>query len=328
MKRIARFLIAFALAVPVLAQTGSPPSIGPVNPFTGNGPFAPASSIFWIQPVTTYGAVCGDTGDSSTAINAAIAAAPTGGFVVIPCDLRILSPVNLNSKIGVRLIGLQAQNSGAGLKSRIHYDNGNTDARAIDARTSTGIEIGNLAILSNSSFTGTLIDASGTSVLNSSFFYLHDSIIGSTSETASSLVNIEWSVRPNIERVDFIGGVNQVVARAALSGNVQSATIQKNQFTTYRTSAISDPAGSGWLIAENNFEPGRTPLTGTLAVTNGNAAVVGSSTLFTTEFGSSRDRTKWFGDGGTDNVAILSRHRGRTSSSMTTVGAAAVSRRR
>jgi hypothetical protein len=284
-----------ATAVPAFAQTGSPQPVGPKNPFTTNGPFAPASALFWFN-VINYGAVGNNSVDCASAINAAIAAANAahGGTVYFPAgSYRILSPINLNSVVGVRLVGQQATNSGSGSAANIFYDNGNTDARVIDARTSSGVEIANLVIYPNTSFAGAVLDYSGTIGVGTAFGYVHDCIIGSVAaQLPSSLILFDYVAQMIVAHNNLIGGV-YAIKGPTVGHNADSVLVSGNQFTKQSSASIIDPGGQKWTITGNDFEP----LTGA----NGPMVCIISSHAM----GSLTVTHNWFGDGGTDNIAIF-----------------------
>jgi hypothetical protein len=294
MKRLA-LALALLVALPTLAQTGSPQPVGPTNPFATSGPFAPASALFWFN-VKDYGAVGNNSVDCAAAINAAIAAANAahGGTVYLPFgSYRILSPINLNSAVGVRLVGQQATNSGSGSAANIFYDNGNTDARAVDARTSSGVEIANLVIYANTSFAGTLIDYSGTIGTGTAFGYVHDCIIGAVAaQLPTSLILFDYVAQMKLTHNNFLGGV-YAIKGPTVGHNADSVLVNDNQFTRQASASIIDPGGQKWTITGNDFEP----LTGA----NGPMVCIISSHAM-----SSLSVTyNWFGDGGTDNIAIF-----------------------
>jgi hypothetical protein len=95
---------------------------------------------------------------------------------------------------------------------------------------------------------------------------------------------------------NLIGGV-YAIKGPTVGHNADSVLVSGNQFTKQASASIIDPGGQKWTITGNDFEP----LTGA----NGPMVCIISSHAM----GSLTVTHNWFGDGGTDNIAIFPAHR-------------------
>jgi hypothetical protein len=252
-----------------------------------------------VYNVKAYGATGDGTGNDAPAINTAITAANAagGGVVFFPLGhYRCTEPIVLYGMKGITLVGVHAKNTGGSAASKIQYDNGNTDARFIDARNSGGISIDKLYIYSNTSFAGFLVDNRGITVPGS-YLTITNCNIGSTLDALDTLVSLEHAQSATITNNLFEGGVYQIRGKNVTVPSTWSNAhvISANTFITYRTAAICD-AGEGWTIRDNTFENGYDAAPLAVPFCALDQTMTCSNLLF---------EGNWMGDGGTGQVTGL-----------------------
>lgn len=209
-----------------------------------------------VADVRDFGAVCDGVTNDYSALQAAFDSLTSrGGVIEFPVGTCLsTSALSLDSKQGITLRGAGGPQTSSA--ASILSFNVSGSGTLFSAKTVSGFAIRDLTVrTTNASFTGKLIDASGTNGVSDSLFidlenaYLRDSGGGVRSTT---LLDIDRTVNVSIRSSRFQGGSVAISGRAA-GGYAYNVSIIGSSFTGLDTAAIKNP-GDGWSILSNSFD--------------------------------------------------------------------------
>jgi hypothetical protein len=220
-------------------------------------------NVSWFGAKADASPTAGSGSDDSAAVQAAIdhLASIGGGDLLIPAHTSCASPLNLDSKHNIRLIGPSGQ--GAGYSSpppaQLIYT-GTGSAAFISAKHSTGLCIRELGVrYTSASFTGDLIDISNANGGSDAAYALVERCLigGINVHSARSCINLEGAILCSIvdNHIQWatvgVRGRKEVAVGDILYSNAH--LISRNTFDNLTTSALLN-AGEGWTVLGNYFE--------------------------------------------------------------------------
>jgi Pectate lyase superfamily protein len=241
-----RTLGAFSAGAVATALVDAAPAGADSSPYEEKA-FLPAN-------VKDFGAVGDGTTNDTTAVNNAIASLPTrGGTVFFPRGAYSLSgQINVDTKQSIRLVGESGVSSGLGTGSALVYTG--TASPFISAQDLTGFELRDLSVFySNASFTGTLVDLSGSAHCAIERCML----AGSSVRSAAQLVLLNQALSSQILNCVLLGAAIGIRGSSGGTGDFSNAiTVTGCSFPEgAMTNAAIAGAGQGWMISGCTFEP-------------------------------------------------------------------------
>ncbi len=207
--------------------------------------------------VMNFGAVCDGSTDDYTAVQAAINSLPSrGGVVEFPMGTcRVNSQLVLDNKQGIILRGSGGrQTSSVASLLSMHVSGSGS---AISAKVMSGFKIIDLGIRNgHASFTGTLLDVSGTNGVGDTTFvgidnaYILD--IGG-GVRSSTLLSLDRAHTVQIKDTRFQYGGTAILGKASSGSYSNTVSITGSYFWQQDVAPIKNP-GDSWVIQGNTFE--------------------------------------------------------------------------
>jgi hypothetical protein len=207
--------------------------------------------------VIAFGADPSGNTDSTSAIQAAITAADTnGGIVWIPVGTyNCTGQLTSTGSKSVTLMGPFSSETGGGSSGASLRYSGSASAFIV-ANSNAGFQIIGLQILvTNASFTGSIIDLRNVSGYDSAFWKVQGCLIGGSGSGINGLcgINLDKANSGIVEECDFEGTTYGVNGRASSSSYSNANTIRNCQFVDLGTAGIHNP-DIAWVIEGNTFE--------------------------------------------------------------------------
>lgn len=213
-----------------------------------------------VYNVRTFGGAKADGSDDTPAFNACLAAIPNpagGGTIYVPPGVYNLStPLLLNSKRYIRIVGAGPSRTGGAATSSLIRFNGTTGP-LVQGASSTGIELSDLYVQWPSTFTGTVVDYS-----NATFPRLNGCFFGSNGggSVAAAIVGFDSALAPFVDLCQFHNAQVGIQGLSNSSHFSNAGSIRRSFFNSLTgdvaVAGIQNP-GNGWDISNNVFEMGQ-----------------------------------------------------------------------
>jgi len=219
------------------------------------------------QPVSVkdFGAQCDWNGTTGTDDTAAIQAAINyvngkgGGKILIPGMSKCSGSLTCDGMIDIQFVGSSWVRNLMGVSGLIYTGTG---ARFLSARGTSGFRLDGISVAhTSSSFTGILVDLTGSSAQNTLFYGIRKSLLGTfNGPTSATLLSINGSANGLIEETLFSAGsiqVQLITSAATLNDFCNSVEIRKCTFAGASVATIKG-GGQGITLDSNTFEGSST----------------------------------------------------------------------
>jgi hypothetical protein len=219
------------------------------------------------QPVSVkdFGALCDWNGTTGTDDTAAIQAAINyvngkgGGKILIPGIAKCAGSLNCDGMIDIQIVGGSWVRNLMGVSGLMYTGTG---ARFLSARGTSGFRLDGISVAhTSSSFTGILVDLTGSSAQNTLFYSIRKSLLGTyNGPTSATLLSINGSANGLIDETLFSGGSIQAqltTIAATLNDFCNSVEFRKCTFSGASVATIKG-GGQGITLDSNTFEGSST----------------------------------------------------------------------
>jgi len=208
----------------------------------------------YVYDVKAYGAVGDGVTDDTTAVQSVITAiSSTGGIVFFPPGTYIFgSALDLKATHNVILRGQGGRSAGAGDASILKWTGSTGATNFIDARSSLGLEIADLQIVTDSSaFTGRMIDLR-LNTTGGAYTKLKNLYIGGNTHYSATGLDLSNTTRVFVESCAFYQLATCITGKVNNADNSNQVRIQDCGFNQSPV-AIHNP-GQAWIISSCCFE--------------------------------------------------------------------------